>query len=113
MYLLRSAGQIATDSQRSIRFWIQRQKWLNAIALSNKASSITQVVAQEPHEQWLQFMQGRWQVQMPDGTQGICTWRSAENTPALNFESTTSPEFSIVGVIGWRADERVFIENLL
>ena len=62
-------------------------------------------------EEWLRYMVGTWEFSMNDGRSGKGTWRSAGSTPAVIFFGEANEDFSILGVIGWRADQNMVVET--
>ena len=53
-------------------------------------------------EAWLKYIAGTWEFELGDGRVGKILYESAGKTPALVFHGTAE-DFSILGVIGWRA----------
>ena len=61
-------------------------------------------------ETWLKYFAGSWEFDLGDGRTGQLSYDSAGRTPALVFHGEAE-DFSIVGVIGWRADLKMLAET--
>ena len=71
----------------------------------------TSLKAEETHEKWLKYMSGEWKFTLRDmeGQTSITPLKSV-NGLILKAEATNG-DWALMGVIGWHADEKKFVET--